>query len=227
MAQHTKRIASPRSWPIKRKTTEWVSSPKGGHSRDMSVSVNVALKEILKITKTTKESRYVIFEKGLNVNGNKMRSERSPFGLFDVLTLPETKESYIMLFNNRGKLVTKKLSEKESEVKLSKVIGKKTLGKGKTQLNLMGGMNIIVSKDDYKAGDTVVVSLKDKKPKETLKLEKGALVYLLTGKDISKTAKVKEVESSNLVYESEGEEFKITKEDVVVVGKDKPYITLE
>ena len=227
MAQHTKRIASPRSWPVKRKEHTWISSPKSGHTLKNSLPLNTVFKDLLKLAKTTKESRYIIFNKDVKLNGNKVSSEKAGMGIFDVLTLGEIKESYTLLLNTRGKLTIKKLSDKESEIILSKVVGKTYLPNKKIQLNFLGGMNLIVTKDECSIGDTAVISFKDAKIKEIIKLEKGALVYLLTGKNISKTAKVQEVQGKILVCGHGDLSFKINKDDIVTVGKDKPYISIE
>ncbi len=189
--------------------------------------LNVVFKDMLKLAKTTKETRYIIFNKDVKLNGNKVRSEKTGMGIFDILTLGELGESYTLLLNTRGKLAMKLLDKKESDIRLSKISGKTYLPGKKVQLNLMGGVNLITEKDQYSVGDTVVISLEDKKIKETLKLEKGSLVYLLTGKSISKTAVVKDIDGDLLNCEREGLGFRIGKDDVVVVGKDKPRISIE
>ena len=221
-----KRIATPRSWPIHRKEDTWVSAPKGGHSYELSLPVNVVLNDMLKIVKTRKESRYIIFNKNVLVNGKKINSERAQVGLFDVLTIPEIKANFTLLLNSRGKLRILELDDKSAETKLSKVIGKTYLPGKKVQLNLFGGMNIIVAKDEYAVGDSLIVSLKDYKVANHIKLEKGAVVYFLTGKNISKTAVVESVEGSVLICKSEDNEIRVDKNDAIVVGKGKPIIEL-
>ena len=221
-----KRIATPGSWPIHRKENTWISAPKGGHMYEMSVPISVVFGDMLKFSKTRKETRYIIFNKGVFVNGKKIKSEKAQFGLFDVLSIPETKKSYTLLLNSRGKLRVVELKEKDAETTLCKIIGKTYLPKKKVQLNLFGGINVIVAKDEFSVGDSVMVSLKDNKIQNHIKLEKGALVYFLTGKNISKTATVESVDASLLVCKLDDLEFQITKEDVFVVGKGKPVIEL-
>ncbi|MFP4117638.1 MAG: hypothetical protein ACLFTR_01820 [Candidatus Woesearchaeota archaeon] len=227
MVQHIKRIASPRSWPIMRKEYTWVTSPKSGHALDTSVSLNVVFKDLLKLTKTTKETRYIIFNKDVKLNGNKVRSEKTGMGIFDVLTFGDTKENHTLLLNTRGRLVAKQISDKEAANRISKVTGKTYLPGKRIQLNMAGGINAVVQKDEYAVGDTVLFSLKEKKVTQNVKLEKGCLVYLLTGKNISKIAKVEDVKDRLLTCVCEDVEFKIGKDDVIVVGKDKPIITIE
>ncbi len=221
-----KRIATPRSWPIHRKEDTWISAPKGGHSYELSLPVNVVLNDMLKIVKTRKESRYIIFNKSVLVNGKKINSERAQMGLFDVLSLPEAKSSFTLLLNSRGKLVISELKEDSANTKLSKVVGKTYLPGKKVQLNLFGGMNIIVAKDEYAVGDSLIVSLKDYKVENHIKLEKGAVVYFLTGKNISKTAVVESVEGSVLICKSDENEIRVDKNDAIVVGKGKSIIEL-
>ena len=226
MVQHMKRIATPRSWPIHRKEDTWVSAPKGGHSYELSLPVNVVLNDMLKIVKTRKESRYIIFNKNVLVNGKKVNSERVQVGLFDVLSLPEIKANFTLLLNSRGKLKISELDEKAAESKLSKVIGKTYLPDKKVQLNLFGGINTVVKKDEYSVGDSLIISLKDYKVSDHIKLEKGAVVYFLTGKNISKTAVVESIEGSVLICKSDDREIRVAKKDAIVVGKGKQAIKL-
>ncbi len=221
-----KRLATPRSWPIHRKESTWITSPNGGHKYDVSIPVNLVFIDLLKLAKTRKESRYIIFNKGVLINGRKIKSEATQFGLFDILTIPETKESYSLLLNTRGKLQLKKLSDEESKIKLCKIVSKKYLGKKKIQLNLFGGMNLNVEKDDYSVGDSLFVSLDGMKIKEHFKLEKGALVYFLTGKNISKTAIVESIDGSIVVCKSDDNVVKVHKDVAYVVGKGKPAVNL-
>ncbi len=222
-----KRIASPKSWPVKRKEHTWITSPKSGHAMGDSVSLNVIFKDMLKLARTTKETRYILFNKNITLNGNRVKSEKTGMGIFDILSLNDTKENYTLLFNTRGRLTLKEINEKDAERRISKVTGKTYLPKKKVQLNMAGGLNVVVDKDEYSVGDTVLVALKDNKVSEKIALEKGSLVYLLTGKNISKTAEVVDVDGGSLTCKREDVEFKIGKDDIVVIGKDKPLLSLE
>ncbi len=226
MPQHMKAIAMPRTWSMPRKETTWVSVPKGAHKQEFALSVNAVFKDLLKIAKTTKEVRYIIFNKFVYINGKKITSEKAQFGLFDVLTLPETKQSFTLVFTPQGKLAVKELKEAESKIKISKIIGKAYLPKKKVQLNLFEGINIIVDKDTYKVGDSVIISLPDYKVKQHIALEKGVMLYLLSGQHTSEIATVVDIADEKIMCKTKEAEFAVHKRQIFIIGKDKPVLTL-
>lgn len=226
MPQHMKAIAMPKTWSMPRKETTWVSVPKGAHKQEFALSVNAVFKDLLKIAKTTKEVRYIIFNKFVFINGKKISSEKAQFGLFDVLTLPETKQHFTLVFTPQGKLIAKELKETEAKTKLSKIIGKTYLSKKKIQLNLFEGINVIVDKDEYSVGDAVVITLTDNKIKEHIKLEKGVLAYLLSGQHISKVATISDISGDKIMCKTEDIEFSVHKRQLFIIGKNKPLLTI-
>lgn len=226
MAQHMKRIAAPRSWPLLRKAETFVSVPEGSHAFEHAISVNLAFTELLKIAKTRKEVRYIIFDKEVRVNGKKINTEKTQFGLFDVLSLPESKQNFTMVLNSRGKLEVKEISEADANVKVTKIIGKKYLAGKKIQLNLFEGRNILVDKDTYQVGDALVVSIPDYKIKEQVKLEKGVSVFLLTGQHASKIAKIESITEGKIVCKTDDTELVVNKENIFVLGKGKLLLNI-
>ncbi|MFW6230491.1 MAG: hypothetical protein ACOC32_00525 [Nanoarchaeota archaeon] len=227
MVQHLKRLASPASWPISRKVNTWIQAPRGGHAYGFSVPLSQVMTGMLELAKTRKEVRYIIAEKGVKINGKDVSSEKASCGLFDVITFPATKQNFTIILNSRGKLVLHELSETEAKTKLASIIGKKYLAKKKVQLNLFGGLNITTDKDTYGVGDTLVLSVEDYKIKDHVKLEKGAMVYLMTGKNIAMTATVEAVDGSTVTCKTENNTFLVDKKALYVVGKGKPLLKLD
>ena len=70
---------------------------------------------------------------------------------------------YRLVFDKSGKLNVIEIDAKEKNLKPSKIIGKTTLRKSKTQLNLNDGSNLLVDKDEFKLNDTVLVDIDKKK----------------------------------------------------------------
>ena len=221
-----KRIAAPRSWPVQRKGSVFIRVPEGPHIQGNSVSLNMLFKDLLNLAKTTKEARYVIFNKEVLVNGKKVTNDKMQFGVFDVLALPEAEQYYTLVLNSRGKLTPLEITKEQSKEKLSRIEKKTYLQGKKIQLNLFGGMSMLVEKDQYRVGDILVVSLSDLKIKNHIKLEKGVLVYLLTGKHIAETVKVEKVDGSTIVCKSGENEFEVDKSAAYVVGKEKPILSI-
>ena len=102
-------------------------------------------------------------------------------GLFDTVMFPNVKKNYRIIINSRKKLDAVEIDEKESNLKLTRVIGKKLMA-GKTQLNCSDSRNILIDKDEYKVGDSLVIDLPGQNIKQHIKLEKGNMILLTGGK---------------------------------------------
>ena len=228
---HLKRINAPKRWNVLRKSYKFITRPNPGRDLSLSVSLNTVLKELLKKTKTTKESKHLIKEKGVLVNGKKYYDEKFPVGFLDVVGFPSLKEHYRLLANEKNKLFMLKISEEEVRVKLSKVLDKKHLSKEAVQVNCSDGRNFIFKSNDsflstVKTNDSLLYTIPDQKIKQVLKLEKGALVYLYKGKHAGQLVVIDDFKGNNIVFKINKDVFETKKAYAFVVGKDKPVISL-
>jgi small subunit ribosomal protein S4e len=228
---HIKRINAPKRWDILRKETKFISRPNAGRDFSLSLALNTVLKEMLGKTKTTKESKFLIRYKSVLVNGVRRYDEKFPVGFLDVITFPELKENYRLLVNDKNKLFAMRIPETEAGLKLSKVSDKKELKGGIYQFNCSDGRNFLMKKGESKAAeiksnDTILYTMPDQKIKESLKLEKGALVFLYQGKHIGHLVKVEDFKESNIVFSLQGEKMETKRKYAFVVGKDKSVISL-
>ena len=180
---HLKRINAPKSWLVERKANAFIAKPlPGPHKLKESMPLGVILREILKVGNKKREIRIILSNKEVLVN-NKLRKEfRFPVGILDTLSIPKLNKYYKIVYNTKGNLTLSEISKEESIEKTCKIIGKTILKKGKMQLNLYDGTNLIINKNEFKVRDSVV--LKDNKIVKHLKFEKNALVYLIGGKHI-------------------------------------------
>lgn len=223
---HLKRLASPKTWPIMKKTLTYVSRPlPGPHKMDHQVSITVFLRDMVKVVKTAKEVKYVLHNKDCLVDGKLCYDDKSPVGLFDVITLPKINKSFRVLINSKNKLYGKEISESENTIKISKVIGKSTLKKGLLQLNTLDGRNII-SKKDVSIDTSLVLNLPDQKITDTLSKEKGSSILLIGGSHVGVVGTIDAIDGKTIVVKSGDSVFKTMKRFAVVIGKDKPVIEL-
>lgn len=229
---HLKRIPAPKNWIIKRKERTFITRPiPGPHKLNDSITLSILLKEFLNQAKTKKEVKYIINQNKLLIDKIPRKDYRFPVGIMDIVEIPSLKEKYIVLYNDKGKFMLNPI--KDASQKLLKIIGKTVLKSGKIQLNFDDGRNIIIPKNNYDVGDTIVFDLENKKIKSHLKLEKDVLIYLTEGSHKGRIGKLQKIE------EKEGSEnqritFTIGKESLVtlkkyafVIGKDKPVIEVK
>ncbi len=226
---HLKRINAPKTWPIERKLSKWVSRPKpGSQAMHRTLSLNTIIKEILKITNTSKEVR-VILNKGLvKVDGKIRKDQNFPVSVLDVISILE--DNYRLLINTKGKLYLHPTKKADAAIKPKKIIGKKVLRGNKLQVNLIDGNNILSKDNKLKVSDTIVYE--NSKEKDNLKFEKGAFVYLIEGKQVGQVGVIKEVQPrkgiqpSKILFQIGKQDFSTLKDYAIVVGKTKPVIEI-
>jgi len=229
---HLKRITMPKSWPIAKKENVWITMPATGtHSFRKSMSINTVLKEIIKCADTTKEVKHILNDGKVKIDGILRKDYKFPVGLMDIISVEGLKKEYRLLIDTHGKFRLQELSKTETNIKPRKIIGKKQMKGGKSQVNLFDGKNLFVEKD-YNVNDTLVFDTKTDKVKDHFKFEKGALIYIVDGNQVGELGILKEVlesEGSNqtkIVCTKGKEEFTTLKSYAFVIGKTKPVITL-
>lgn len=226
MKRHLKRLVIPKSWSVKKKGLVFVIKPDAGpHPLKLGLPLSVVIRDILGIAKNSKEVRKILHDNETLVDGIRRKELKFPVGIMDVIEFKKSNEFFRVVLD-KGKIRLIPIDKKERGIKPCKIIGK-TLVKGKTQLNLYDGKNILVEKDTYNVGDIVVISLPKQEIKEHIKLEKGCLIYLIGGKHSGDIGKIEDIISNKITYKGKnGEIIETLKKYVFVIGKDKPVVSL-
>jgi small subunit ribosomal protein S4e len=225
-----KRLTAPRSWPLKRKITVWVTKQSPGpHAIENSMPAAIVLRDILKVCDTAKEAKRIIGNREILVDGKPIRSNKMPIGFMDVVSIPKIGANYRMLLTDKGKLTLVKISDAEAKWKLCRLQNKTTVTGGKTQLNLHDGRNIVLDKNEYKTGDVLKLSLEEKKISSSFPLAPGSLAMIVEGPHAGRTAVISECiemrgPSPNVVKFEDGTET--VRDHVFVIGVKKSAIEL-
>jgi len=221
---HLSRSRAPKNWPIKRKETKWTTRPSpGAHPKDRCITSSLMIKEMLHYASTTREVKYIVSSKSILVNKKPILDFHLGIGFMDIVEIPETKEAYRMILNREGKFELIQLKKELENLKPSKIISKKVLRGKKIQLNLMDSRNILVDRDVYKTGDTLVLDISKNSIHAQLKLEKGCEVFLLGGKHMGTHGKVTEIiQEKNLnedrvLIKTQDSQFETLKKYVFVI----------
>lgn len=228
MSKHLKRLASPRSWQIPRKTDIWVVKPAPGpHPIDHGISLLLGVRNFLKLGNIASESKRIIGNGEIYVDGKVTRQYKRPLGLMDVISVPKLNLNYRILLDIRGKLRFIKISKDEAKWKLVRIENKNTISGGITQLNLHDGRNILLKKDKYKTGDVLKISVPGQKVLANFPFEAGNLAMLIGGNHVGEFATISRFEEiknpkPNIVY---FDGFSTIKNYVFIVGHEKPEIT--
>ncbi|MEM5773326.1 MAG: 30S ribosomal protein S4e [Candidatus Aenigmatarchaeota archaeon] len=227
-----KRLLAPEFWKIAKKKATWTFVPSPGpHKKLECIPLAIIIRDILGLVEKGKEAKSVIKKGEIFVDGKARKDPGYPAGLMDVVSIPKIKNHYrIVPFEKGLKLI--EIPEEEAKLKLLRIVNKTIVKGGKTQLNFHDGKNLLVEKDVYKTGDSVLVEVPSLKILKHLKLEEGTLGLILKGKNAGKLAKVLKVittrtqEPRKVLCEVEGKKVEVLFDYFFVVGKESPEISL-
>ena len=230
MSDHLKRLAAPRSWPLKRKVNVWTTKQcPGSHSVEESVPAAVMLRDILKVCDTAREAKRIVANRDCLVDGKAIRDIKAPVGIMDVVSIPAMDLYYRVVLSDKGKIAVVPITKDEASWKLSMIENKTKVAGGKIQLNFHDGRNIVLDENKYKTGDVLKISVPDQKIEEAYELKSGATVLIFRGQHAGKTAVVSDYiitkdASANVVRFTDGSET--VKSNVFVIGGESPAIKL-
>ncbi|MHA1831873.1 MAG: 30S ribosomal protein S4e [Candidatus Helarchaeota archaeon] len=240
-SRHQKRLAAPKYWPIKRKEHKFtVASRPGPHSVKNSIPLIIAIRDILNLCKTRKEAKYIITEGNVVVDGRVRKDPRYYVGLMDVLEIPKLNKCYRILPIPLHGLILHEIEEDEKDFKLCRIENKTTLKKGRIQLNLHDGRNIIIDvkdpenpiEDVYKTQDVLKIAIPSQEILEHLKFDEDVLAIIIAGKNLGYVGKIINIERSegpfqNIIkMQSKDEELQTALEYAFMIGIEKPLISL-
>ena len=224
---HLKTLVAPTTWPIQRKEHTFVTRPHpGGHPLDLNVSLQLVITKMLNMARTAKEVQQILNRGKVLVDGRVRKDRKTPVGLFDTLSFQEIKQQFRLVLGKDGILTAVQINEQEACKKLSKIIGKTIISNKQNQINLSDGRNIL-TKGNWKVGDSLVVAVPNQEVKDHLPLEEGATVLLTRGKRRGTIATIEKCESNLIFYKTKAGINRTTRSHLIVVGKEKPAITIE
>lgn len=232
MSKHLKRLAAPRVLQIHRKEKVFTIKPMPGpHPLEQAIPLGLIVRDYLHLCDTYKEARKIVANGDVLVDGVKRKDFKFPCGLMDVIAIPKMQKYIRILFDRNGKLTLLSISESDAEWKLCRVQNKTIVKGRKVQLNLHDGNNRLVEKDEYKTGDVLKLSFKEKKIDEVYKFDKGTISIITGGSHIGEIASIEEIQVAasskpNLAKMKGEKEFSTIAEHVFPIGKTKPAITL-
>jgi small subunit ribosomal protein S4e len=204
---HLKRINAPKTWPINRKEHKFTTRPNaGGMIMELGLPVNLILKNMVNKSTTTKESRNLLKNHEVLVNGKKVWDFRKQVNFLDIISFPELNENYTLILTKKSRLALLPLDEKESSTRIVKIVNKTKIKKDRTQLNCLDGTNLIVKKDDYKTGQSLLIEIKTNKITGKLDLSQGSRVFLFKGRYIGNTGIIKNIRREDIEFEFENDD---------------------
>ncbi len=240
--RHLKRLAAPDFWPILRKEYVWTVKPSPGpHSIGRSIPLLIIVRDILRYAETAREARKLIAEGHFKVDGRVRRNYKFPVGLMDVLEVVDTAEYFRMIPVPIKFMSLIPISKEEATYKLCRIENKTTVKGGHIQLNLHDGRNVLIrvsdptnpEEDVYRTMGTVKIGLPDQRLIDYYPLQEGMLAIVIGGKNVGRVGRIRSVSEGMRHYRKlveledlKGNKFYTTLDKIMIIGKDKPEITL-
>ena len=241
--RHLKREKSQRFWLLHPKESQWAVKPSPGpHAQEVCIPLSILLRDMLGYAKNARESKIILAQHRVSVDGKIRRDHKFPAGLMDVVELADANMSYRVLPAVGKGLTAVRIPKDDANSKLCRIENKTTLRKGHVQLNLHDGRSIIIpvqdsrspKEDVYKTRDTVKISIPTQKILGHLKFAEGAYAIVTSGRNIGRHGKIMKLEPSTaartataLIEDPAGNRFETIADYLFVVGEEKPIIKIE
>lgn len=226
-----KSLSVNKSRNIKRKENKFTIKLKPGpHNTSQSIPLGFLVRDLLEVSTNKKETKTILNNGKIKIDGKTRKEIKFPVGLFDFISIENSKENYRMVLDSKGRLKPIKTEESKA-TKLCKITGKKMKGK-KIQLNTNDGRTFIENKTELKVGDTIKISLPEQKIIEKLAEKKGSLVYVTGGSHSGETAEIEEIikgsinRSKTIKLKTKEKNFRTTASNVFIIGEKKAEIEL-
>ena len=226
-SNHLKRLAMPRSWPLPRKTTIWVTRPlPGAHGLERCMPLTIVIRDVLGYARSAREVRRILNE-GLHDRWPSRQGTPSrcrSHGCHPVgRTLP-------MCPRRQWEARYRKISGNDASWKVCRIETKTTIKGGITQIGLHDGRSIRLPEDaEYSTGDSLKLSLPDQEVIEHLPFVSGSRFYIIGGSHVGELANVEDIviKRSSMSNEVQFEGFGTIVDHAFVVSDSTPLPGVE
>lgn len=241
--RHLRVSLAPPHWPIPRKGRVWTVKPSPGpHPLASCIPLGLIIRDVLGYTTTMRETRRVLAERKVMVDGRVVTDYKYPVGLMDIIHIvPEAKYYRVVPGTPARKLVLAEIDEEEAHLKLLRIKRKTTVRGGDIQLTFHDGRNYLIRVKDprnpveapYRTFDSVLFDLRSKSIVEHIPFSEGVLAVVIDGRN---TGFLGRIEGIQVIFKrrdalvtlrsSEGVEARTVAEYVFPVGREKPLVTV-
>lgn len=190
--KHIKRIAVSKRIPVfDRKAYTWITKPRpGAHPIRDAMALGVFIRDVVHFANNMRDVKRMLVNGSVLVNGKRVRDPKYAVGLMDVISFPKDNKIYRIIVDKHNRLVP--IETKHENLIYGYVVRKYTLPKGKIGVMLHNGMNFSGA-SGISIGDTVVYSPGNKKIEKVIKLDKGAVCFVVDGYHAGEISELEEI----------------------------------
>jgi len=236
---HLKRLASPPHLKIPLKEAVFLVHPSPGpHPKYECIPLLLIVRDYLRYAERAEEAKKIIKAGKILVDGRPVKDYRFPVGLMDVVSIPESGESFRVLPVYRRGLDLIEIPKEESGFKLGRIVRKMHISGGRLQITLHDGRNLRFEEitdevKEFRTKDTLKISIPSQTILAHLKLEEGRYGLLIRGPKQGLHGKIVEIRRDVVYPAKPVVKLKTSQREVssildylMVVGEEEPWIKL-
>ncbi|RCI07394.1 hypothetical protein L249_1368 [Ophiocordyceps polyrhachis-furcata BCC 54312] len=231
--KHQKRLSAPSHWLLDKLGGTYAPKPSAGpHKQRDCMPLIVFIRNRLKYALNFRETRAILMQRLVKVDGKVRTDMTYPAGFMDVITIEKTGENFRLVYDTKGRFTVHRIQAEEAEYKLGKV-KRVQLGRGGIPFLVTHDARTIRYPDPLiKVNDTVKIDLNTGKITEFIKFDTGAIAMVTGGRNMGRVGVITHRERHdggfNIVHIKDAidNSFATRESNVFVIGQEKPWISL-
>ncbi|CAG9333410.1 unnamed protein product [Blepharisma stoltei] len=234
--KHLKRIRAPHHWMLSKMGGTWAPRPSSGpHKRRECLPLVVLLRNRLRYALNFREATLIVKDRhgSVMVDGKVRKDVKYPTGFMDVISLPQTKEHFRLLYDTKGRFQVLRIDEAEAKFKLCKVKNRIVGPNHVPYIITHDGRTFRYPHPDIKINDSIKLDLATGEISDFVKMEMGNLVMVTGGKNTGRVGTLSYLERHeggfDIVHikDAHGNVFATRLTYAFVIGKGKkPLVAL-
>jgi small subunit ribosomal protein S4e len=240
LKKHIKRLNAPKHWMLGKLGGVWAPRPSTGpHKLRECLPLSLILRNRLKYSLSRRETNIIVMRRQIQVDGKVRTDMNFPAGFMDVVSIPESKENFRLLFDVKGRFQLTPISSEQAKTKLCRIVkvsrgNKHSIGRNPFFSGQKAVIPFVVTHDGrtirfadpaLKVNDTVKIDLASGKVLEHTPFEAGKIALINGGKNVGRVGVIEKRDKHHggfdIVHlkDKRGNEFATRVGNVFVVGE--------
>jgi small subunit ribosomal protein S4e len=240
LIKHMKRLNAPKHWMLSKLGGIWAPrASTGPHKLRECLPLSIILRNRLKLSLNRRETNTIVMKRKIQVDGKVRTDLNYPAGLMDVVSIPDTKENFRLIYDVKGRFTLTAVTAEQAQFKLCRIVKVDRANKASSGRNpFFTGQKAVVPyavthdgrtlrfiDPTVKVGDTVKIDIKTSKVKEIYKFSMGKIALISGGKNVGRVGQIvsrdRHPGGFDIVHlkDSRGNEFATRVSNVFVIGE--------
>jgi len=239
LIKHMKRLNAPKHWMLSKLGGVWAPRPSTGpHKLRECLPLSLILRNRLKYSLSRRETNVIVMRRHVAVDGKVRTDMNYPAGFMDVVSIPETKENFRLLYDVKGRFALTTLTPEQAKFKLCRIVKTSKAKKASIGRNpFFNGQKSVIpyavthdgrtlrfADPNLRVNDIVKIDISTGKVVEHHKFEAGAVAMISGGKNVGRVGQIinreKHLGGFDIVHlkDKRGNDFATRVSNVFVIG---------